>query len=584
MMSRHSTLLLGCAGLAMLALYGAVAGVNGFFVDGEFDYLRDKAAVLYSFRQPQLASMLWKVALLLPASVLLAAAIARAGIRWRLPRPDGDWKILIPLMAGAGLLIVLCIATVFRQTEVTDDENTYLFQARTLLLGRATNPPPPAQNCFNNVFLINDGRHWVGKYGLGHPAVIALGLLAGSRYAGTVLISVLTILLVYMIARRLGWGARTAILAAGLMSISPFYYLVSSSLLSHTTAAFALGLFFLLLLIARERATQPAGWLAAFAGGLALGLAFNVRPLTAVGYGLPFGAILVADATRRRRGTLALVSASGIGLAIVIGATLWYNQGVTGSALTFPFNYYNAEEAMGFGVYGHTPLAALRNLGVSVLRLNAFLFGFPVSLMFAALPFAFRLTEGDRLAAGIVGSLSVAYLFYWSPGVSDAGPIYYYEMIVPLVLLSARGALALHAWVCSRFPNYAGFVPAFLAVSTAVSLLTFVPERLIHVRRLTDQIREPYETIEAAGLTHALVLVRSLPNKGWVFGYRHPHPALNEDVILCAYADRASNLAAIDAFPDRDSYVMWYDMQWERSVVKRVTRAELMALPARKGN
>jgi hypothetical protein len=116
-----------------------------------------------------------------------------------------------------------------------------------------------------------------------------------------------------------------------------------------------------------------------------------------------------------------------------------------------------------------------------------------------------------------------------------------------------------------------------------VALLTFVPERLIHVRRLTDQIREPYETIEAAGLSHALVLVRSLPNKGWVFGYRHPHPALNENVILCAFADRTSNLAAVDAFPDRDSYVMWYDTQWQRTLVKRVTRAEMMALPALKG-
>lgn len=581
-MSRRSTIVLSSAGLALLAVYGAVAWVNGFFIFSEFDYLRDKAVVLFSFRQAQLASMFWKAALLLPATILLAAALVRSGVRLHLPPLNRAWTILSILMIAAGLLMVLSIATVFRQTEVTDDENAYVFQARTLLLGRTANPPPPAQKSFDNVFLINDGRQWVGKYGLGHPAVVALGLLVGSRYAVTVLISILMIPLVYLIAGRLDWDRRTAIVAAGLIAISPFYYLVSSSLLSHTTAAFALGLVFLLLVIARRRAGQPAGLLAAFAGGLALGLAFNVRPLTAIGYGLPFGLLLVADAIRQRRSALALIAASGGGLAIAIGVTLWYNQGVTGSAFTFPFNYYNAEEAMGFGVYGHTPVMALSNMAVSFIRLNAFLFGFPLSLMFAAIPFAFRLTEGDKLAAGIVGSLSAAYLLYWAPGVSDVGPVYYYEMLVPLVLLSARGVMVSHEWVLRRFPTHAGFVPAFLAVSTVVALLTFVPERLIHVRRLTDEIREPYEAIEAAGLSNALVFVRSIPNKGWVFGYRHPDPSLNENVILCAFADRTSNLAAVDAFPDRDYYVMWYDAQWQRSAVRRVTRADLMALPPRK--
>ena len=578
----RSTLLVALAGIAFLVLYGAVAWENGFFVSADFDYLPDKAVILFSFRQPQLASMFWKVALLLPATCLLALAILRSGIRLRLPHPSRDWKILAPVMVGAGLLIVLSIVAVFKQTEVTDDENAYVFQARTLLLGRTTNPPPPVQKSFDNVFLINDGRQWVGKYGVGHPVVVALGLLVGSRYAITVLLSILTILLVYLIARRLDWDRRTAVIAACLTAISPFFYLVSSTLLSHTTAAFALGLFFLVLLIARRHAGQPEGLLAAFAGGLALGLAFNVRPLTAIGYGLPFGILLVADLIRRRRGTAALIAASGAGLAVMVGATLLYNHGITGSALTFPFNYYDPGERLGFGVYGHTPLMALNNLAVSFIRLNAFLFGFPLSLLFAAVPFAFKCTEGDRLVAGVVGSLSFVYLFYWAPGVSDIGPVYYYEMLVPLLLLSARGVMLLHTWVSVRFPHHAGVVPAFLAVSTVIAVLTFVPERLIHVRRLTDQIREPYEALEAVGPGQALVLVRSLPNKGWVFGYRHPDPSLNEKVILCRFADRTSNIAAVDAFPDREHYVMWYDPQWQQTVVKRVTRAEIMTLPAQR--
>lgn len=578
---RRSTLLLAAAGVALLFAYGAVASVNGFFVFSEFDYLRDKAVILYSFRQPQLASILWKIVLLFPASILIAMALVRSGVRFSLPWPEKAWKLLVPLMGIAGLLITLSITLVFRQTEMTDDENAYLFQARTLLLGRVVNPPPPVRKSFDNVFLINDGRQWTGKYSLGHPAVVALGLLAGSKYGMTVLVSVLSIVLVYGIARRLEWERRTALLAALLMAASPFFYLVSSSLLSHTTAGFALACFFALFLRARNHAGRPAGLVAAFAGGLALGLAFNIRPLTAVGYALPFGVLAASDLIARRRGTWTFLLSWSAGILVMAAATALSNQAVTGDPLLFPFTYYNPEERIGFGPYGHTPAMAVSNLAVSMVRLNSFLFGFPVSLLLAAVPFAFRMTTGDRLAAGIVGSLSAAYLFYWAPGVSDLGPVYYYEMLVPLVLLSARGAALSHGWLSKRLPAYGGGVPVFITISFVLSLLTFVPERLVHIRRLAEQVREPYVLLKTADVTNALVMVISTPSKGWVFNYRHPHPSLNEDVILCSYADRTSNLAVFDAFPDRERYVIWYEKQWERSVIQRVTRANLMTMPAR---
>jgi hypothetical protein len=576
----RSPLLPAIAGLLLLLLYGAVTWVNGFFILTDFDYLRDKAVILFSFRQPHLASMLWKIVLVLPASVLLAIALVRAGIRLRMPSPMHDRSVLLPVMLAALTVIVLCITIVFHGTELTDDENVYLFQARTLLLARTTNPPPPVQASFDDVFLINDGRQWSGKYNLGHPAVIALGLLAGSRYAATVVLSILTIPLVYVIARKLEWKRRTALLAAGLLAISPFFYLVSSSLLSHTTAGFALALFFATLLSARNRAGRLTGIWTGLAAGVALGVAFNVRPLTAVGYALPFGVWLGGDLLSRKSGTLALVGSVAAGFAAVVAATMAHNLAVTGNALVFPFSYYNAEERLGFGVYGHTPVMALNNLAVSFVRLNSFLLGFPLSLAFAAVPIACRMNLGEKLASGVVGSLSVVYLFYWAPGVSDLGPVYYYEMLVPLVLLSASGAFRLHGWVASRFPSHEGFVPVFLATSLALALFTFVPERLTHVKRLADQVREPYETLEAAGPSNALVLVQSVPHKGWVFGYRHPDPSLREDILLCAYADRTSNMAVLDAFPDREAYVMWYDPQWQRTNVKRVTRAELMSMPA----
>ena len=138
-------------------------------------------------------------------------------------------RLIIAVLLSAAVILVCSIQFLFHETEVTDDENTYDFQAQTLLSGRIDNPPPPVRTSFDNVFIINDGYSWIGRYTMGHPAIIAIGMVLGNRYVGIITISILTLLLLYFIGRELYEDRRVALLALCLGAVSPFFYLISSS-------------------------------------------------------------------------------------------------------------------------------------------------------------------------------------------------------------------------------------------------------------------------------------------------------------------------------------------------------------------
>jgi hypothetical protein len=566
--------LLGSA-LVLALLYFVIAWAQGYFQLGSFNYFGNPAAFMFNIPDLFIRSMFWKILLLLPATILLSVFLAKAGIRFHLPKGSDDRRTIGILLLVAAVVLILSTELIFHETEVTDDENTYDFQARTLVLGRVVNPPPPVWQSFTNIFIINDGRYWVGKYTLGHPLLIAIGIALGDRYIVTIAISILTLLLLYGIGLELYGDKKVSFLALALGIVSPFFYCVSSSRLSHTTTAFFLALFIYLFLRARRAKDWRVGAAFSALSGLALGYAFNVRSLTALGFALPFGFVVAADFYRKKPAAFLKTVLLAGGFAAMFGLTLWYNSIVTGHFFAFPFHYYNINESLGFGVQGHTIFQALRNLVISIARLNSIFLGFPLSLLFVFVSFFAKKDFGDRLLFGILAGVAGAYLFYFSPGVSDLGPVYYYELLVPLLLLSSRGILFVHRIIASRFENAAALIPNFLVLSCFFSLITFVPEQASHIARLTRQIREPYEAVESASIHHALVLMKSRPKKGWVFGYRNPSPDFDDDVVYCLYADRGSNLAVANHFADRKIYVLDYSDSLKRYEVSPVTREML---------
>ena len=206
-----------------------------------------------------------------------------------------------------------------------------------------------------------------------------------------------------------------------------------------------------LFLYARRVEKPELKFLLSLLAGLSLGYAFNSRQMTAVGFALPFIAVTAYDCWKMRSRALASGILVSAGFLVVFGLTLWYNNLVTGNPLQFPFHYYSPFEGVGFGTYGHTPLFGLRNLIVNSFRLNSALFGFPFSLMFVFFMLFVKKDFGDRLALGIIAGIGGLYIVYYSPGVADLGPVYFYEMLIPLLILSARALCIIHDMLKERF-------------------------------------------------------------------------------------------------------------------------------------
>jgi hypothetical protein len=563
------------AALFLIGLYTAIAYLQNNFAYSNFDYRKTNGFSMAWISGQEFQSHIWKLLLLLPAIILCSLAFVRSGIRIPFPKKNNEKIVVASVLVVATIILVLSTQFVFHETPLTDDESTYDFQAQTLLAGRIINPPPPVVKSFNNVFIINDGYCWVGKYTLGHPLIIAFGMFLGNRYIGIIVVSVLTLLLIYLIALELYGNKTLALLALCLGAVSPFFYLVSSSRLSHTTSTFFLALFMYLFLRVRRIHDGKIKILLSLLAGLSIGYAFNTRTLSALGFALPFAAIVVKDAVKSSGKTMGIIFCTGIGFLVLFALTLWCNAQVTGNPLQFPFHYYSSFETVGFGAYGHTPLLGIKNLIIALYRLNVSLLGIPVSLLFVFILFVTSKDYRDYFLFAILCSFSALYFFYYSPGVSDLGPVYYYEMIVPLLLLSARGIMFFAEFLSRYSAQGKTIVVTFLVVSCVAAWATYVPEKITHITRLANQIREPYELVKTSNIHHAVVMIERLPYKGWVFGYQNPSPQFTDDVVYCQYADKASNKAMANYFHDRNLFMLDYDTQNGSSQLFPISRDTL---------
>jgi hypothetical protein len=566
-------------GIVLLVIYFQIAWSNDWFQLPNFNYMSDGNTHLFMMPPLQVASMLWKLLLLLPASLLLAWALSATGFSLKLPRFVRNRHLPLLLSVLAALIITGLILFVFRATEVTDDELAYVFQAKTYLAGRLFNPPPPSPLNFFNVFIINKPAVFVGMYQFGHPLVLAIGMMLGSEYIITVFLSAAFIVLLARIARDLFDDDRLVTVSSLLLFISPFFYLISSSRLSQTTTAFCFASFFILFLKIFGTKEEPTyEYSLSFLAGLLAGFAANIRPLTAIAFLLPFLILILYRLYRNQvRRPLAVVF-MGAGFLVMILLTLVYDKLITGNYFMSPITFYDPAYKLGFRPFSHTIGSAIQNLGYNVGRMNAFLFGFPASLLFTILIFFRRQLElGDRLALSILACFAVAYLFWWIPGVSDLGPTLYYECIIPLVLLSGRGFLWLHDLMKSRFPAFHAFPTNFLVISVLLSLLTFVPERMTHISRLTRAINEPYAAIQEHNIHNSVVFIFTWPNQGWVFGYRNNSPNFDNDVVLCRYAKAESNARVLEHFKDRDTYILISYGSPKQYDLRKVTRQQLLS-------
>lgn len=553
-------LLAGAAFIAaFLWLERASAGASAFH-QYELEFL---------FRLPrgEAAFYLRYLALALPAAILVGLGLAYlfGADFWRrrlevLEAVPERLFVVGLLIAGAGL--VLAIGHLILQNQpLTDDERVYLFQADLLSRGRLFLDSQPLREFFDNVSIINNGK-WYGKYPPGHPLFLVPGIVAGWPRLVPAVLAAINLLLVYRLAG-FYFSRRLARAAALLLLLSPFFLFTGATLLSHTSCLT------MLLLFAYCVHRSLTGSSAALIAGLAAGMAFLIRPYTGLMIGLPIAAAWFLALRRRGQSLKPWLTALGVAslfLVILLGV----NQVLTGNPLKTGYSEIQGDRGrvLGFGeaVPGQperTPLSGLLNVFQTLVRLNFWSLGWPLSWLFvvAALLWSRRRDLAPLWAVLIVTALGS--VFYFSLGVSDTGPVKYYEILPVIILLTVAGARSLHERIGrGGRPGLSPLTPALVVALTLVGWVGFGRVQAIELHRLSDRIQEPYRRVAALPSDQKLLIftgaLQRHPFDSWVSSPPNNVPEPERQVLYVR--DRgADNRAIIERMADRAPYLLELD-------------------------
>lgn len=368
------------------------------FAVGLFITLFPEITRLNKARETKVGALAWIFEINLDTTlplILLAICPAFWFIRRRSNADTGpDDRRMLSSLSAAWVMAVACLATSIaasawvasdevgaKPTErfgdlppAYHDEFSYTLQAKTFLAGRLSFPSDPHMpELFDQMHVLNEGR-FASRYFPGVGLWLAPFLAIGHPYWGQWLAGGLAAFFIFWAGRELA-GDRVGFGAGLLTALSPGMGLFSNLLLSHepTIAALALFLFAFLRFMRTGRATD-ALW-----AGCGLSFAMLCRPMTAAGFGLPFGLWfawrlvatslpksnvgqaaslphLTPDKTgrssalasvglpeRRPRQASSLpyvVAALSAPLLVGFAALFFYNQAITGNGFVSPYQLY----------------------------------------------------------------------------------------------------------------------------------------------------------------------------------------------------------------------------------------------------
>lgn len=413
---------------------------------------------------------------------------------------------------------------------VYHDEYSYLFQAKLFADGRWSVPSHNTQRrLFDQMHIVNDGR-MASRYFPATAAWMAPFVAIGEPYWSHWLAGALAAAFVFLAGRELG-GNGVGFLAGLLMAASPGIAIFSNLLLAHHPTLLGLTVFLYFFL----RLLRTGNWWWALFAGIGLAFAMLARPMTAAGFGLPFGIVFVYRLRLRGRGDVrakpqavfAWMTFVAMAFPILVGfgVIAWQNCAVTGGWLTTPYGYFQtrytprhvygfnnverAERKIAVGEAGTddvfkkydtwaknlTPGMAASNVNTRLWSSLRWTFAVVPLLLggvifvvaeFARIPTAGGSNDlnscefsygGDRrwwLIAAAILSLHLAHVPYWFTGIMDWH--YIFETAPLWLLVFARGTqLACGHWIANR--RFAMPIWWALLIAVAVTFGWHSPDR-----------------------------------------------------------------------------------------------------------
>jgi hypothetical protein len=448
------------------------------------------------------------------------------------------------LAAAVGVNLVLILWTAvhtLRRFPNAGDEYAYLLSAELFSRGKLSVPSPEPRHFFDFHHVLNDGKFY-GKYPPGWPSLLMFGVLAGLPWLVNPVLAVANLFLLHALARR-HFSPPAAAYASLALLANAFFVFNSASHFAHASCMFFVTLAFWGFLNWRE---DPTSRRDALLAGLGAGMAFLIRPFTAVLLLAPAGFAMLALAVRRRAwGGLALAAAP---LAAACALFLLYNHLLTGDPFLQPFTKYNPSDRPSLPT---SPAAfAATFVKFSVVRALELAWPWlPLCWLLALAVLVHPVTRRDPkawLLAASVALLFLGYGFYPADGGIGYGPRYCYEAIAPVAVLMGIA--------CARFPRLG---PNLAAVVLAVNLVLFAN----FTGPVAEEIRgktELFESVRRAGLRNAIVFLETGSGSG------HPGDLARNGItfdgdVLYVRDFGVGNRELLDLHPGRKAYVYRWD-------------------------
>lgn len=431
---------------------------------------------------------------------------------------------------------------VYRSTPPVQDSAAHLFQAKIFKTSELFAPAPPVPDFFSqkgDMLAMKDGK-WFGMYQPGFAALLAAAMFLRAEWFVSPLLGALTIAI--WIAYSSRWhGTLTAILFGIVALLSPFLFVMSSTIMVHSPELFIASA--LIYLCRRESEEQSLIrplliFILLVAGMLVRGfslLAFIFPALMYTGWTL----------LRKKNRIFVLLSVSGILSGMLLLAA--YQKQITGSPLKPGYLVEYPELHYGFGpsLVGqvHTPLRGLENTSNNIHGINIWLTGWYSGSILFLLLFCLREPKFQTwdfvLFTGIL-TLILFYYFYVAQTLLF-GPRSYYILGPLLILFLIRSTQ-----IEKSLSHSNATVICIFIVSLAASLPFQIPT---FIQRWNPQAFQPdalKNEVERSAGQKLLVFLTDRVSQTFV---NWNEPFLNSNLIFCRDL-KSRNEEAIRTFPN----------------------------------
>lgn len=497
--------------------------------------------------------------------------------------------LLIPaLLAGLGAFFIAHFVT--HHAWFTDDEQAYLLQAKLYAQGRLTAPVLEPRAVLAHSFVVEvlpkgGVPQWTGVYPVLQPFMMALSGFLGSyslsQYACVALIT-------YHTGRfAQGWFRQSEAgpFAAWLCALSP--QLLGLGATYHTSilgTLLSLIALRLLLWVLRRGGILRGIPLGLVAGSIVLtrplegALVISLVLLCLVGVtvrSLPRQRVPKPDEPRVLKRLLAMLG-FGIGGLLPLFVFVTVNLELTGHPLQGAYTVLERTigRFIGFGtdmMWGrtHTPELGVVQTVSSLVRVNAFAFGWPASLALVLLALMRPFRSRKVLILLAISAVHVtAYFFLAFGAVHDFGHVYHVWHLPFFASISAWVLVRVRDCLPSDLipPGLGRWVHSAVAAMAVCAVVVFWPAQLTRWRDVSELIWEPVRAVRKVAKDERAIALwtRVQPpgtQRSWVF--RPPAP-LPDAQILWAYDSPPWYSTLKKRFPDR----IFVKVTWHKGKIR----------------